>query len=110
MSSTMKVLFLGDVVASAGRDVIRELVPGLRKSENLTFVIANGENAAGGLGIEEKSAHDLFEAGVDLITGGNHSWDKREVVEFIEREPRLIRPANFPDDPSLPCPGRGFAI
>ncbi|MEW6057254.1 MAG: TIGR00282 family metallophosphoesterase [Bdellovibrionota bacterium] len=106
----MRVLFLGDVVANAGRQVIRAFVPEMRKTENLTFVIANGENAAGGLGIDEKTALELLESGVDLITGGNHSWDKRDVGEFMARERRLIRPANFPDNPVFPVPGKGHAV
>ena len=106
----MRVLFLGDVVAKAGRSVVQEFVPQLRQSENITFVIANGENAAGGLGIDETSATELFNSGVDLVTGGNHSWDKREVIEYIARERRLLRPANFPDAPGFPCPGRGYAV
>ncbi|MBI3557025.1 MAG: TIGR00282 family metallophosphoesterase [Deltaproteobacteria bacterium] len=106
----MRVLFLGDVVASAGKAVIQAFVPEMRKSENLTFVIANGENVAGGLGIDEKSAVDLFQSGVDLITGGNHSWDKREIAEFMARDRRVLRPANFPDDPQFPVPGKGHAV
>lgn len=106
----MKVLFLGDVVANAGRNVIRAFVPELRKSENLTFVVANGENAAGGLGIDERCANEMFECGVDLITGGNHSWDKREIADFMLRDKRVIRPANFPENQVFPVPGRGHAV
>lgn len=106
----MKILFLGDVVGSAGRNVIRAFVPELRRTESLDFVVANGENAAGGLGIDEKSALELFQSGVDLITGGNHSWDKREIAEFMARDKRVIRPANFPDNPTFPVPGKGHAV
>lgn len=106
----MRVLFLGDVVASAGRNCIRAFVPELRKTENITFVIVNGENVAGGLGIDEKSAHELFDCGVDLITGGNHSWDKREIIEFMARDRRVIRPANYPENPAYPVPGKGHAV
>ncbi len=106
----MKVLFLGDVVAAAGRDVIRQLVPSLKVAEKIDLVVANGENAAGGLGIEEKSATDLFQSGVDVITGGNHSWDKKEVYDYINKERRLIRPANYPNHPLYPVPGKGFAV
>lgn len=106
----MRVLFLGDVVSSAGRNIIRALVPELRQSENLAFVIANGENSSGGFGIDEKCAIELFQSGVDLITGGNHSWDKRDVMEYMAREKRLIRPANFPENPAFPVPGRGYAV
>lgn len=106
----MRILFLGDVVAKAGRDVIRECVPGIRKREEVTFVIANGENLAGGLGIDEPRARELFDSGVDLITGGNHSWDKREISEVLGREKRILRPANYPDNPPYPCPGRGHIV
>lgn len=106
----MKILFLGDVVASAGRKVIRTFVPDLRQQENIDFVIVNGENAAGGKGIDPQTANELFESGVDLITGGNHSWDKKEAKEFIQRERRLIRPANFPENAAFPVPGRGHAV
>lgn len=106
----MRVLFLGDVVAHPGRNAIKAFVPEMRISENITFVVANGENAAGGLGIDEKSALELFASGVDLITGGNHSWDKREVAEYMARDRRIIRPANFPNDPNFPIPGRGYAV
>lgn len=106
----MRVLFLGDVVAAAGRDAIRAFVPELRKTENLTFVIANGENAAGGLGIDPNTANELFDSGVDLITGGNHSWDKREIIDFMSKDKRVLRPANFPNDPVFPVPGKGHAV
>jgi hypothetical protein len=106
----MRVLFLGDIVAHPGRNAVKAFVPEMRKSEGLTFVIANGENAAGGLGIDEKSATELFEAGVDLITGGNHSWDKREVIEYMARERRVLRPANYPEHPAYPVPGKGHFV
>lgn len=106
----MRILFLGDVVAHPGRNAIRAFVPELRKLESLTFVVANGENASGGLGIDEKTALEMFESGVDLITGGNHSWDKKDIIEFMARDRRVIRPANFPDIPATPVPGRGHAV
>ena len=106
----MRVLFLGDVVSTAGRNCIKAFVPELRKSENLTFVVVNGENAAGGLGTDEKSAIEMFDCGVDLITGGNHSWDKREIIEFMAKDRRVIRPANYPENPAFPVPGRGYAV
>jgi metallophosphoesterase (TIGR00282 family) len=106
----MKILFLGDIVAAAGRQVIRAFVPEMKRAEKYDFVIANGENAAGGLGIDEKCALELYECGIDLITGGNHSWDKREVIEFMGRDRRLIRPANYPEDPRFPIPGKGHAV
>lgn len=106
----MRVLFLGDVVSSAGRNCIHAFVPALRESEGLTFVVANGENAAGGLGIDEKSALEMFESGVDLITGGNHSWDKRDIIDFMSKDRRVIRPANYPENPAFPIPGKGHAV
>lgn len=106
----MRILFLGDVVASAGRNCIKSFVPELRKTEGLTFVIANGENAAGGLGIDEKTALEMFDHGVDLITGGNHSWDKREIIDFMAKDRRVIRPANYPESNVFPVPGRGHAV
>ena len=80
-----------------------EHLPRLRRKLGLEFVIANGENAAGGFGITEKVCQELFAAGVDVITGGNHSWDQREALAFIGREPRLLRPHNYPEG----TPGRG---
>ncbi|MFB3103099.1 MAG: YmdB family metallophosphoesterase, partial [Alphaproteobacteria bacterium] len=82
----MNILFCGDVVGRAGRDVVIELLPDLRRRLALDFVIVNGENAAGGFGITEKICAELFELGVDVISGGNHSWDQREAIGFIDRE------------------------
>ena len=106
----MRVLFLGDIVAHPGRNAVRAFVPAMRESEKLDFVVANGENAAGGLGIDEKTAIEIFSSGVDLITGGNHSWDKREVAEYMAREKRILRPANFPNNPVFPVPGKGHYV
>ncbi len=102
----MKILFCGDVNGRSGREVLAEHLPRLRRKLGLDFVIANGENAAGGFGITEKVCQELFAAGVDVITGGNHSWDQREALGFIGREPRLLRPHNYPDG----TPGRGSGI
>ena len=109
----MRILFLGDVVGQPGRNAIKAFVPALRVSEDLDFVIANGENACAGKGIDPKTALDIFSGGVDVITGGNHSWDKKDVIPYIESEPRLLRPANYPKVPpqySAPTPGRGSII
>ena len=106
----MRVLFLGDVVAHAGRNAIRVFVPELRKMENLDFVVVNGENAVNGRGIDEKHAEELFEYGVDLITSGNHIWDKKDVVDYFKKNPRLIRPANYPDLEEFPVAGSGHAV
>lgn len=102
----MKILFCGDIVGRSGRDVVTKHLPGLRQSLALDVVIANGENAAGGFGITAKVAKEIFAAGVDVITGGNHSWDQREAFALVESEPRMLRPQNFPAG----TPGRGASI
>nr|WP_210312069.1 TIGR00282 family metallophosphoesterase [Afipia massiliensis] len=99
-------MFVGDVVGRSGRVAVNEMLPGLIRDWKLDLVIVNGENAAGGFGITEAIYHELLEAGADAITLGNHSWDQREALVFIERAPRLIRPANFPPG----TPGRGAAL
>ena len=102
----MRLLFLGDIVGRCGRDAIQERLPELRRELALDFVVANGENAAAGFGITQKICNQLFDAGVDVITGGNHSWDQREVMAYINQEPRLLRPQNFPAG----TPGRGHGL
>ncbi|HEX7776277.1 MAG TPA: TIGR00282 family metallophosphoesterase [Parvibaculum sp.] len=102
----MKLLFLGDIVGRAARDAIVADMPALRERLGADFVIVNGENAAGGFGITAAICNDLFDAGVDAITLGNHAWDQREALVHIEREPRLIRPINFPAG----TPGRGASL
>jgi len=100
------ILFIGDVVARVGRRVVRDLVPGLRDELKLDFVVANGENAAGGVGITPKEAGELFRAGVDVITLGNHTYRHREVWPYLDQEPNILRPANF-----LPTqPGHGTTV
>lgn len=101
----MKFLFLGDIVGRTGRVAVTENLPELRSRLKLDFVVANGENAAGGFGITAEICRALFDAGVDVITGGNHSWDQHEITRFIDQEPRLMRPANFPEG----TPGKGVA-
>ncbi|MEI7733056.1 MAG: TIGR00282 family metallophosphoesterase [Verrucomicrobiota bacterium] len=102
----MKLLFVGDIVGQPGRRAVRALVPRLKLRHGLDFVIANGENAAGGNGITPGTASELFEAGVDVITTGDHVWDQKEVMELIYKESRLLRPANYP----VETPGRGAVI
>tara|TARA_A100001037_G_scaffold12867_2_gene12012 strand:+ start:30268 stop:31083 length:816 start_codon:yes stop_codon:yes gene_type:complete len=102
----MKLLFFGDVVGRSGREVVVSHTPQLRKDLNIDFVIANGENAAGGFGITKKICGEFFDAGVDVITLGNHAWDQREVFTFIDNEDRLLRPCNYPSG----TPGRGVGI
>ncbi|MBN9435375.1 TIGR00282 family metallophosphoesterase [Bosea sp. (in: a-proteobacteria)] len=102
----MRLLFLGDIVGRAGRQAVLDRLPGLRQRWNLDCVVINGENAAGGFGITEAICDEILAAGADVITLGNHSWDQREALVFIERQPRLIRPANYPPG----TPGRGAAV
>jgi metallophosphoesterase (TIGR00282 family) len=100
------IFFIGDVVASAGRRTLKALVPTLREELGLDWVVANGENAAGGIGITPKHADELFAAGVDVITLGNHTYRHREVWPYLDEERRIVRPANF-----LPTqPGRGTCV
>jgi metallophosphoesterase (TIGR00282 family) len=102
----MKLLFIGDIVGRPGRDLVRKHVRALARSVNADLVIANGENAAGGAGITRENTHEILGAGVDVITGGNHTWDKRETLEFIGDEPALLRPANYPPG----TPGSGSTV
>jgi 2',3'-cyclic-nucleotide 2'-phosphodiesterase len=101
----MRILFVGDVVGRSGRTIVCETLPGLIRDWELDFVAVNGENAAGGFGITEAIYRELIEAGADAVTGGNHSWDQKEALVFIERAPKLLRPINFPAG----TPGRGVA-
>lgn len=102
----MRFMFLGDVVGRAGREAVCQGLPRLRQRLALDFVVVNGENAAGGFGITEKICNDLIDAGADAITLGNHAFDQKETLVFIERQERLIRPINFPAG----TPGRGAAM
>src|SRR6202012_2383250 len=102
----MRLLFVGDVVGRTGRMVVTERLPGLIRNWKLDCVIVNGENAAGGFGITETIYKEFIEAGADAVTLGNHAWDQKEALVFIERAPRLIRPINYPAG----TPGRGAAL
>ncbi|MBV6342323.1 MAG: TIGR00282 family metallophosphoesterase [Candidatus Magnetobacterium sp. LHC-1] len=102
----MRVLFIGDVFGRPGRLLLKGVLPGLVDKEHIDFVIANGENAAGGFGITEKTATELFSCGVDCITTGNHVWDKKDVVQYIARNERLLRPLNYPQG----VPGAGSGV
>lgn len=102
----MKIMLVGDVVGRPGRQAFLKYTAALREKENIDIVIVNGENAAGGRGLTKKALDELYHGGADIVTSGNHIWDKRDVLEIIDREPFLIRPANYPADP----PGRGFAV
>jgi metallophosphoesterase (TIGR00282 family) len=99
----MRLLFIGDVVGRSGRAAVLDHLPALRRDWALDFVIVNGENSAGGFGITETICDDLLNAGADCVTLGNHAFDQREALVFIERQPRLLRPANYPPG----TPGRG---
>jgi len=102
----MRILFIGDIVGRSGRTIVLERLPGLVADWKLDLVVINGENAAGGFGITEAIYNELVDAGADAITLGNHSWDQREALVFIERAPKLIRPVNYPKG----TPGRGAAL
>ena len=102
----MRILFVGDVVGRSGRTAVAEHLPEMIRNWSLDLVVVNGENAAGGFGITEAIYQEFVDAGADAVTLGNHSWDQREALVFIERAPRLVRPANFPPG----TPGRGAAL
>ncbi len=102
----MRLLFVGDVVGGPGRRTLGSLLPGLRDRHELDFVVVNGENAAGGVGITERVARGLFELGVDAITLGNHAYRHTDVYGFLDREQRIVRPANYPKG----NPGRGHTV
>jgi len=102
----VKILFIGDIVGEPGRRAVKLLLPDLRRQHAVDFVIANGENAAGGSGITPRIAEELFAAGVEVITSGDHLWDQKEVVHLLADEPRFLRPLNYPPE----TPGRGTGI
>src|SRR6201987_5619362 len=104
----MRLAFFGDVVGRSGRDGLATHLPDLRRRLGLEFVAVNAENAAAGFGITENTARELFDAGADALTLGNHSWDQKEALTYIVREPRLIRPLNYP--PFADAPGRGAQL
>jgi metallophosphoesterase (TIGR00282 family) len=93
----MRILFIGDIVGSPGRQTVRDRLADVVAQRQIDLVIANGENSASGFGITPRIAEELLGLGIDVLTGGNHSWDRKEIVEFMPHEPRLLRPANFPD-------------
>jgi metallophosphoesterase (TIGR00282 family) len=102
----MRLLFLGDIVGRVGRNAVCEALPGLIQRHGIDFVVINGENAAGGFGITEAIVDDLIDAGADCVTLGNHAFDQKETLVFIERQPRLIRPINYPKG----TPGKGATM
>jgi len=102
----MRILFVGDVVAQAGRRVLKDGLRALRKSHSPDLIVVNGENSARGHGLTPQCSDQIFSAGADVITSGNHVWDRREVLALLERDPRVLRPANYPD----PAPGSGVHL
>lgn len=102
----MRILFIGDIFASVGRNLVAEHLAFLKQNEGADLVIANAENAAGGFGLTPALAIELFKCGIDVMTSGNHIWDRREIYEYFAKEPRLLRPANYPAD----LPGSGMAV
>jgi 2',3'-cyclic-nucleotide 2'-phosphodiesterase len=102
----MRVMVLGDVMGRPARRAIRDLVPSLIEKEEIDLAIANAENAAGGMGVDLKSAKELLSAGVQIMTSGNHIWKKKEIYSFLDEQESLIRPANFPAG----APGKGWCV
>jgi 2',3'-cyclic-nucleotide 2'-phosphodiesterase len=102
----MRVLFIADIVGSPGRHIVHERLADIVARRQIDLVIANGENAASGFGITPRLAEELLKTGIDVLTGGNHSWDRKEILEYLPHEPRLLRPANFPQG----NPGSGVCV
>lgn len=102
----MKIMFLGDIVGRSAREKVEEKLPSLIQDYSIDFTIVNGENSAGGFGITEEICKNLFSSGVNCITTGNHLWDQREILSYIDNEERLLRPANFPSQ----TPGSGYRV
>ena len=98
----MRVLMIGDVIGKPGRRAVKILIPGLRREHGIDLVIANGENTAGGFGLTLDTAYELLDNGVDVLTSGNHIWDQKEILPYLEEGLPVVRPANYPD-----APGRG---
>ncbi len=103
--SVMKILFIGDIVGRVGRQAVKHYLPALKKKHKVNLTIANGENAAGGKGITRPIFKELMQVGIDVVTMGNHTWDKREVYQFIDQEDKIIRPANYPNSDQVPGKG-----
>lgn len=102
----MKILFIGDIVGSPGREAVRELLPRIKEKEKVNLIIANAENAAGGSGLTPKITKELFSYGINVLTSGDHIWKRKEIVETLNEEDRLLRPANYPEG----VPGRGWGV
>ena len=106
METTLNILFLGDIVGEPGRRAVIEMLPRLREREGIDFVIVNGENSANGRGITPRISIDLLRAGAAVITTGDHIWDQKEIISYIDTEPRLLRPINYPEG----APGQGSVV
>ncbi len=102
----MKILCIGDVVGEPGRMAIKKLLPGLKSEFDIELTIVNAENSAGGSGVTPRQAKELFADGCDILTTGDHIWDRQEIKDYLDENPNIIRPANFPDG----APGRGYCI
>ena len=105
-AATMRCLVIGDIIGKPGRLAIEQALPEIRTELDLDLVIANGENVAAGAGLTPGLAEGLLAAGIDVITSGNHIWDKREIYDYLDTDRPVLRPANYPDD----TPGRGWLI
>lgn len=106
MSELLNILIIGDIIGKAGRRALTEHLPALIDNHRIDFVVANGENLAHGFGLTKKIADDMFDIGVDVLTNGNHCWDQRDFLDFIDEDDRFIRPMNF----SAYAPGRGWTV
>ena len=106
MSDLIKVFFIGDIIGRSGRSAVKELLPDLLEKHTIDFVIANGENAAGGFGITPAIAEELLSIDIDVLTSGNHIWDKKEIIDYIRDKKWLLRPANYPEG----APGFGWSV
>jgi metallophosphoesterase (TIGR00282 family) len=102
----MRILFVGDIVGSPGRQIVHDRLADVISQQKIDLCIANGENSASGFGITPRLAEEIFAAGAEVISGGNHIWDRKEILDFFPHEPRLLRPANFPDG----APGNGLYV
>jgi metallophosphoesterase (TIGR00282 family) len=106
MNETIRILLVGDVVGKPGRETFREIFPRLKEREDIHFTVVNAENVAGGSGLTEKAVSRLLDGGADVLTAGDHVWRNKEIFDFIDSQPRLLRPANFPPG----SPGRGSGV
>jgi 2',3'-cyclic-nucleotide 2'-phosphodiesterase len=102
----LRILFIGDIVGSPGRKIVHERLVDILEQKSIDLCIANGENAASGFGITPRLADELFASGIEVVTGGNHIWDRKEILEYFPHQPRLLRPANFPNG----SPGKGLFV